>query len=196
MQFNYKKLGLNAAIVAAYFPVEWGFRRIYGLGRRLVMGLGKADISAALLEAHPKLAELHPTFATKVARIIERLEAQGWQPKIGQDGAWRTAATQRRLKGGGFSTVDFSFHMAKLPGGKPGALAVDLFDRRYSPSGSSASQMEFWRQLSVEAQKEGMTTGITWSNPWDPAHIQPWAPGSGKLAQVADGWTPQDKDFA
>jgi len=103
---------------------------------------------------------------------------------------------QKRIKGAGYSPLDFSLHQAVLPDGTPAALGVDLIDRRYPWKWSSPSQVQFWQALKQEAAREGMATGYHWPTRPDPAHVQPWAPGGGHVARVAEGWTPQASDFA
>jgi hypothetical protein len=144
-----------------------------------------------ILARHPKLAELQPDFGVKIAYIIARLESRGFQPIIKRDSGWRSEADQRRIKSAGHSGVSFSFHMA-TEGGQPAALAVDIVDRRWA-WGDAAQRNGFWDALHEEAQVEGYHTGITWTNPWDPAHVQPWSKNSGMLAQVAAGnWSSRD----
>ncbi len=156
-----------------------------------------AGISPMTLLRHGKLKELHPTFAPRVARVIERLEARGFKPTIPRDSGWRTEADQKRIKKAGHSEVDFSFHMETDSEGNPAALAVDIVDKRWAwKGGTAAKRMTFWTALEEEAKAEGMITGRHWSK-WDPAHVQPWTASSGMLARTANpAWTPDAGDFA
>ena len=144
-----------------------------------------------ILVRHPKLAELQRDFGLKVAYIIARLEERGFQPIIKNDSGWRSEADQRRIKGAGHSGVSFSYHMA-TEDGRPAALAVDIVDRRWAWA-DAAQRHGFWDALHEEARAEGYYTGITWTNPWDPAHVQPWNKTSGMLQRVAMGdWSAGD----
>jgi len=153
-------------------------------------------LDADALARHPLLGELHVDFAPRVVRIIQRLEAAGYQPKIGPGSAWRDATAQQKQVAAQQSRVNFSYHMETDEFGGPAALAVDLVDRRYPWERSSASQMRFWRALEVEANREGLITGMGWTDPWDPAHVQPWPTTSPMLERVAAlDWTPSADDF-
>ncbi len=173
----------------------WLARKVFRKGKRVALLLPGANLDPAVLAAHPKLVELHPVFAPKVARVIAAMERRGFRPYIPDPSGWRSRMDQLKELLQGDSTVAFSFHNATLPDGTPAALGVDVVDRWWA-WGAAAKTNGYWDALEQEANREGLVTGNSWRTHWDPAHIQPWAPGGGQLAEVKAGWTPKAADFA
>ncbi len=137
-----------------------------------------------------KLAQLYPTFAKRVAKVITVLEADGIRPRI-QD-AYRSPADQLIAFNKGNSKLKFGFHNVTGDDGKPESLAVDLLDDD-SPVSMTAA---YFLRVAVAAQKNGLVTGIRFGLPaglragldtaiaaknyaaavkvgWDPTHIEP-----------------------
>ena len=63
-----------------------------------------------------KLASLEPGFRARIDRVIAKLKADGFQPKIVF--GWRSTKVQARLKREGKSKISFSFHCAQHPDGQ------------------------------------------------------------------------------
>ena len=137
-----------------------------------------------------RLAELYPTFRTRLKKVIASLESSGFRPRI-QD-AWRSPADQKKAYDSGHSKLRFAFHNVTAKDGTPEALAVDLLDDD-SPLSPGKSYL---LQLAAASEKAGLTTGIRWGVPgklveaidraiaakdwsamvkigWDPTHVQP-----------------------
>lgn len=145
---------------------------------------------ARLARNAQRLAELHPSFAARLKRVIQRLENEGLRPRI-QD-AWRSPEEQKKAFDAGHSKLLFGFHNVTGAGGKPEALAVDLLDDN-APLNPGKPYI---LKLAAAAQAEGLATGVHWGVPagllqaidaaiamqdwkadvkigWDPLHVQP-----------------------
>ena len=137
-----------------------------------------------------KLAQLYPTFAKRIAKVIAALEASGVRPRI-QD-AYRSPADQLIAFNKGNSKLKFGFHNVTGDGSKPEALAVDLLDDDNPLSMTTA----YFLRAAVAAEKNGLISGIRFGLPaglragidaaiasknyaatvkvgWDPTHIEP-----------------------
>lgn len=137
-----------------------------------------------------RLAMLYPTFAARIARVIEQLESDGIRPRI-QD-AWRSPEDQKIAFDTGHSKLLFGFHNVTGANGHPEALAVDPLDDDAPLSAST----EYKLKLAAAAEAQGLVTGIRWGLPqkmrlaidnaiaaadwkanvkvgWDPLHIEP-----------------------
>lgn len=145
-------------------------------------------------------------FGARVTAIIDDLEhytddlVKGFRPRIAQ--AWRTPKQQAQAVAGGNSEVEWSFHEAMTPTGKPDALAVDLIDDDYPEPVKSQKlwPATFRRYLIILAalapqfecetgimfglepfEKKALNLALNSSDPfaylgrlgWDPTHIQP-----------------------
>lgn len=126
----------------------------------------------------PTAEALDSVFAVKLQRVMQRLEKQGYQPKIAS--GWRTSTSQSALHASGASQVSFSFHQAVDATGRPAAKAADIIDKRYGWKVNSTTAA-FFRALGREAKREGLYWGGDWSQKnewakygmgWDPAHVQ------------------------
>jgi hypothetical protein len=106
-----------------------------------------------------RLAECFPTFATRMAAVIQDMEVQGFRPRI-QD-AHRTIEKQLEAFINGFSKVKFGFHNVTGANGKPEALAVDLLDddKPLEPT------REYLIRLAATAEAQGLQTGIFFGLP-------------------------------
>jgi hypothetical protein len=136
-----------------------------------------------------RILTLYPTFANRIVRVIKRLEAQGFRPRI-QD-AWRSPQEQKIAFDSGHSKLRFGFHNITNANGKPEALAIDLLDDDVPSNPSSVYMLK----LAAAAEAEGLCTGIRWGLPiklqsaideaiangawdarikigWDPLHVQ------------------------
>ena len=114
-----------------------------------------------------KLASLEVSFRPKVEKVIAKLAAAGFQPKIVF--GWRSVAVQQQLFAKGVTGVRFSFHNAQKPNGTPNAWAVDLIDARWA--WKTPDCMAFFQALGPIAKAEGLAWGGDWKSP-DWAHIQ------------------------
>jgi hypothetical protein len=103
-----------------------------------------------------RLAECHPGFAAPLAKLIERLEEQGFRPRI-QD-AWRSPERQKELFAAGKSKLEWGFHNPTGPNGEKEALAVDLLDDD-QPLGPSS---RYVLTLAALAGDLGLRTGALW----------------------------------
>jgi LysM repeat protein len=137
-----------------------------------------------------RLSEMYPPMATVVRRVIDRLEKQGFRPRI--QGAWRSKADQIEAFNAGRSKVKFGYHNVTGAKGAKESLACDLLDDD-KPLNSRRSYLI---ALAIAARAEGLETGILWGLTsslkagvegaisekdinrkvkigWDPTHIQP-----------------------
>ena len=146
-------------------------------------------VAALKMRNDDYILELHLTFRERIARVIARLESQGFRPRI-QD-AWRSPEQQKKAFDSGHSKLLFGFHNVTGSNGTPEALAVDLLDDD-SPLNPSKNYL---LQLAAAAEAAGLITGIRWGVPkkligaidaaiasrdwdanvkvgWDPTHVQ------------------------
>ena len=137
-----------------------------------------------------RMKTLFPTFASRVARVINRLETDGMRPRI-QD-AWRSPEDQRKAFETGHSKLLFGFHNVTGAGGRPEALAIDLLD----DDAPLAASRQYTLKLAAAAEAEGLISGVRWGLPqklrdaidvaianqdweapvkfgWDPLHVEP-----------------------
>lgn len=137
-----------------------------------------------------KLRECNPVFAMRVSRILGRLEADGFRPRIQE--AYRSRSDQLAAFQRGASRVKVGFHNMTTPDGKPDALAVDVLDDNAPLSPGT----RYVLALAWAAKCELCATGIDWGllQPqrnaiaaaieakqldadvrvgWDPCHVQP-----------------------
>ncbi len=115
-----------------------------------------------------KLASLEPSFRPKIERVIAKLKADGFQPRIVF--GWRSVAVQKRLVQEKKSTVRFSFHNAQKPNGTPNAWAVDVIDARWSWNEPDCHK--FFKALGAAGKAEGLVWGGDWKTFKDWAHLQ------------------------
>ena len=116
-----------------------------------------------------KLVSLDDRFLSKVVRVLEALESEGFKPKIVY--AWRSLAEQHRLVAEGKSRTRFSFHNAQKKTGVPGSYAADIIDQRWG-WGREAEAAGFWRALGRIAKAHGLYWGGDWRTVKDFAHVQ------------------------
>ena len=137
-----------------------------------------------------KLAQLYPTFAKRISKVVAALEAAGIRPRI-QD-AYRSPADQLIAFNKGNSKLKFGFHNVTGNGGNPESLAVDLLDDDSPLSMTTA----YFLRVAVAAEKNGLVSGIRFGLSaglrvgidvaiaaknyaaavkvgWDPTHIEP-----------------------
>jgi len=120
-----------------------------------------------------RLAEMNDPMGVVVRRVLDRLEAQAFRPRI-QD-AWRSPADQLAAFERGTSKVKFGFHNVTGAGGVKESLACDVLDDDH-PLGPPT---RYLLALAIAARAERVHTGILWSLP----------PGlaAGVAAAIADG---------
>ena len=115
-----------------------------------------------------KLASLEPGFRAKIERVIAKLKAEGFQPRIVF--GWRSTKVQAKLKAEGKSKISFSFHCAQHPDGRPNAWAVDLVDTRWAWNEPDCHK--FFKALGAAGKAEGLVWGGDWTGFRDWAHLQ------------------------
>jgi len=115
-----------------------------------------------------KLASLEPGFRTRIERVIAKLKADGFQPKIVF--GWRSTKVQAKLKAEGKSKISFSFHCSQHPDGRPNAWAVDVVDSRWAWNEPDCHK--FFRALGAAGKAEGLVWGGDWESFRDWAHLQ------------------------
>lgn len=103
-----------------------------------------------------RLRECFPAYAVRLRRVLDRMEAQGFRPRI-QDG-WRSIEAQLEAFNTGHSGLRFGFHNVTGPDGSPEALACDVLDEE-SPT---ASRPRYLLALTLAARAEGLDTGLLW----------------------------------
>ena len=82
--------------------------------------------SARLARNTQRLGEMFGAQATATRKVLDRMESQGFRPRI-QD-AWRSPADQLKAFQRGTSGVRFGFHNVTGAGGAKEALACDVLD--------------------------------------------------------------------
>lgn len=145
---------------------------------------------ARLARNTQRQGELFPTFAMRVAAMIDLLEAQGLRPRI-QD-AWRSPEDQRKAFESGHSKLLFGFHNVTGSAGEREALAVDLLDDDHPLN----PRRPYLLMAAAAAESQQLVTGIRWGLPkalraaideaiaeqrwdadvkigWDPCHVEP-----------------------
>jgi peptidoglycan L-alanyl-D-glutamate endopeptidase CwlK len=126
-----------------------------------------------------KLDSLDNALRKKVVRILARLEAEGFRPKIVY--AWRSVAVQQQLVAQGRSRVRFSFHNAQYKSGRPRAHAIDVIDRRWAWD-DAAERNGFWDALGRAGKDEDLFWGGDWRSFRDLAHLQSFP--NAKLTEI------------
>jgi peptidoglycan L-alanyl-D-glutamate endopeptidase CwlK len=116
-----------------------------------------------------KLMSLDPGLRRKVERILDRLDSEGFRPRIFY--GWRSVTVQRELVRKGHSRVNFSFHNAQYRNGRPRAYAVDIIDRRWAWR-DDAERNGFWDALGRAGKAEDLYWGGSWRKFKDYAHLQ------------------------
>ncbi len=160
------------------FVIKIPFTSVYFYAEFKQSGGGLLSVgfttSGALLQRHPKLAGLTPAMREKTERVLARLEAQGWQPKVAE--GLRTPAEQAAKVAQGYSQTLQSRHLDQ--GGK-GAEAVDVVDKRWWWNDASKEAREYFRNYGKVGKGEGLIWGGDWAPistvkgyGWDPAHLE------------------------
>lgn len=138
---------------------------------------------------------LHPTMRAKVERILARLEAQGYHPRVHstfrsqeyQSFIYTLSTVQKKVTGQiGMTTTTHSCHSKNLQNGEPAARAVDIRQGVSGPHLYLPTELfrkrhaEFYKALGKEAKREGLRWGGDFSKTgiwaefdlgWDPGHI-------------------------
>jgi LysM repeat protein len=120
-----------------------------------------------------RLTEMDDPMGVVVRRVLNRMEAQGFRPRIQE--AFRTPADQLEAFLSGHSKVKFGFHNCTGAGGVKESLAADVLDDDH-PFGPPKRYM---LALAIAAHAEGVHTGISFSLPPKLA--------AGVAAAIADG---------
>jgi hypothetical protein len=106
------------------------------------------------------LDQADPTFRTRVEQTLDRLQQQGYQPRVAS--GVRTLREQIALVRAHRSTTLDSPHVW--------GFGADIIDTRWGwnvPAGST-----YWQDLTAAAQAEGLVSGGTWANFPDPVHVE------------------------
>ena len=103
-----------------------------------------------------RLTEVYGPQAAATRRVLDRLEDQGFRPRIQE--AWRSPADQLKAFRRGTSGVKFGFHNVTGAGGRKESLACDVLDDDH-PLGPPT---RYLLALAVAARAEGLETGIAW----------------------------------
>jgi len=137
-----------------------------------------------------RMTTLYPTFAARLSKVIEELEAGDLRPRI-QD-AWRSRKDQIVAFNAGHTKLKYGFHNVTGPKGEKESLAVDLLDDDAPLNPGTPYVL----RLTAAAEKHGLTTGARWGVPikmrqaidkaifdknwdapvkvgWDPVHVEP-----------------------
>ena len=104
-----------------------------------------------------RLAELYPTFRTRVEAVLKELEGYGLRPRI-QD-AWRSPAEQLEAFRTGHSQLLYGFHNVTAATGAKEALAADILD----DNNPLALNLPFVLHLLAAAENHDLTTGVYWN---------------------------------
>lgn len=113
-----------------------------------------------------KLDSLRPDFRVKVERVLAKLKAKGYSPKI--DFGWRSISYQQELVKKGASKTTFSWHNVTDDRGNPSALAADIIETK--PNWNTTNP--FWKDLGIAAKSEGLVWGGDWKSFKDYPHVQ------------------------
>jgi hypothetical protein len=118
------------------------------------------------LAAHnaAKLAELRSPMRELVARVLDDIEADGYQPKIVW--AYRSAAQQAAKAAAGYS-------LTARPGYHHWGLAVDIIDRRWGWK-VRPENVEFFRALRAACDVVGLASGGWWGLKPGRERPSPW----------------------
>jgi hypothetical protein len=103
-----------------------------------------------------RLTEMFDPMAPVVRRVLDRMEHQGFRPRI--QAAWRSKADQLEAFNKGTSGVKFGFHNVTGKGGDKQSLACDVLDDD-NPEGPPTTYL---LALAIAARAEGLDTGILW----------------------------------
>jgi len=137
-----------------------------------------------------RLTECFPASGAAMRRVLDRMEGQGFRPRIQH--AWRSIEEQEQLFVKGFTKTKFGFHNVTAAGGAKESLACDVLDDDHPLSPPT----RYMLALAMAARAEGMMTGILWDLPttlaagveaalaagnidapvkvgFDPTHVQP-----------------------
>lgn len=104
-----------------------------------------------------RLAELYPTFRTRVEAVLKELEGYGLRPRI-QD-AWRSPADQMEAYRTGHSQLMYGFHNVTSQTGAKEALAADILD----DNNPLTLNLPFVLHLIAAAENNDLTTGVYWN---------------------------------
>ncbi len=128
---------------------------------------------STLMQKYPKLKEISPEMSVMADKVILRLEARGYSPRIVE--ALRTIEQQEEKVRQGFSKTLKSKHL----GDGNGALAMDVVDKRWGYDDSKRETQQFFRGYGEIGEGEGLGWGGAWKPinqkkgyGWDPGHLE------------------------
>ncbi len=132
-----------------------------------------------------KLAEMYPTFRTRVEAVVKELEGYGYRPRIQE--AWRSPADQLAAFRSGHSQLMYGFHNVTATSGAKEALAADIID----DDNPLSLKLPYVIHLIAAAENNGLTTGVYW-NLTDPnvAAIHTAVATKNWNAKIRIGWDP------
>ena len=104
-----------------------------------------------------KLAEMYPTFRTRVEAVVKELESYGYRPRIQE--AWRSPADQLAAFRSGHSQLMYGFHNVTAATGTKEALAADIID----DDNPLSLKLPYVVHLIAAAENNNLTTGVYWN---------------------------------
>lgn len=113
-----------------------------------------------------KVLECVPWLRPKVEAILRDLQGHGLRSRIQE--AWRSRADQLAAYNAGYSRLKVGRHTKVNAKGQPAAEAVDIVDDRWPYK----EPWSWWNLLERSAKAHGLMTGIHWTKPFDPWHVQ------------------------
>lgn len=123
--------------------------------------IANATIAPAM--AAGGIESLEPGFRQKVSRVLDKMRAKGWQPRVSE--GRRTIKEQREKLRRGVTKTMNSKHLC--------GIAADITDRRYGWGGRAANtNFKFWTDLGAAARGEGLGWGGDWKSFKDVAHVE------------------------
>lgn len=113
------------------------------------------------------LTEVWPPLSPKLRAVLRDMQGHGWRPRIQQ--AWRSPAAQMDAYRKGYSGLKWGLHCVVNDKGGPCSLAADIV----SDDNPYEEPAQFLHDLASSAAAHGLTTGLHWTKPYDPWHVQP-----------------------
>lgn len=122
--------------------------------------MSDTNSNAGSIMSADKLTSLEAGFRQKVTKVLNKLKAKGYAMRI----VWgkRSQEENNELVLQGLASPN-SKHLE----GK----AIDVVLRKHGYTVNTENQ-QFWNDLKIEAESEGLTWGGNWNSPKDPGHVE------------------------
>lgn len=131
------------------------------------------------------LAEMYPTFRTRVQGVLKEMEGYGFRPRIQE--AWRSPSAQMEAFRTGHSQLMYGFHNVTATNGTKEALAADIID----DDNPLSLKLPYVIHLLAAAQNNELTTGALWNlTPDNVAAMNTAVTKQDWNAKVRIGWDP------